>query len=97
MFCFAALAVAFVSSVLGPNGAFPGWILMLLLSSVNGCLFYGLFNSTYPFSFFLQMQVYSVATVAGLAAYTPVAFVTSCLPAGGFTSFGAWLVLHFFL
>ena len=78
-------------SVLGPHGAFPSWTVLVLLSTANGCIFYGFFNATYPLSFFLQVQVYSVFTAFGLCAYTPLAFLTQCVPGGGFNTFGAWL------
>ena len=79
-------------NVLGPRGAFPSWTVLVMLSAANSCVFYGLFNATYPFSFFLQVQVYSVFTAFSLCAYFVVALVTQCVPVvGGFTTFGAWL------
>lgn len=90
-YLFTAVVMSLSRGLLGPRGAFPSWVLLILLSSVNGCVFYGLFNATYPFSFFLQVQIYSVVTTFALCAYTPVAFATQCVPGGGFNTFGAWL------
>jgi hypothetical protein len=58
-YLFTAVVMSLSRGLLGPRGAFPSWVLLILLSSVNGCVFYGLFNATYPFSFFLQVQIYS--------------------------------------
>ena len=92
MYIFTAVVLSAVQAVMGPRGAFPSWTTLLLLSCVNGCVFYGLFNATYPFSFFLQDQVYSECTAASLCAYTLLACVTQLVPAlGGFNPFGAWL------
>ena len=78
-------------NVLGPHGAFPSWTVLVLLSTANGCVFYGFFNATYPFSFFLQVQVYSAFTALALWAYLLFAFATQCIPSCGFSNFGAWL------
>lgn len=93
VFIFTALLVSVARSVLGPQGAFPSWNFMMALSFFNGCIFYGLFNATYPFSFFLQIQVYSVFTIFGVCAYTAVAFLLQCVPAvgGEFNTFFGWL------
>lgn len=91
-YIFAALVVAVARSALGPHGAFPSWAALVLLTSSSGCVFFGLFNATYPFSFFLQVQVYSAFTQLALCAYFVIAFVTQRVPAvGGFNSLGAWL------
>ena len=78
-------------SILGPRGAFPSWCSLVLLSNITGCIFFGLFNATYPFSFFLQIQVYSAASALGLCAYVLLAFATQCVPGCGFNPLGAWL------
>jgi hypothetical protein len=94
VYIFNALAVSIARAVLGPRGAFPSWMFLILVSCINGCVFYGLFNATYPFSFFLQVQVYSVCAAFGLCAYAVVACASQCVPCvGGFTSFGAWVFL----
>jgi hypothetical protein len=64
VYIFTAIVVAAARAVLGPSGAFPAWSVLILLSSANGCAFYGLFNATYPFSFFLQIQVRTKLHVA---------------------------------
>ena len=92
LYIFTAVVMSVARSVLGPRGAFPSWTVLVALSCANGCVFYGLFNATYPFSFFLQVQVYSVFTAFSLCAYFVVALATSCVPmVGGFNTFGAWL------
>jgi hypothetical protein len=54
-----------------------------------------LFNATYPFSFFLQVQVYSVVTALSVAAYVPFAFISQWVPVpfigGGYNYLAAWL------
>jgi len=92
LYMFTSFSMMVVKAVLGPKGAFPSWIMLILTSSANGCVFYGLFNATYPFSFFLQVQVYSVCASFGLCAYAIVACATQTVPCvGGFTAFGGWL------
>ncbi len=91
VYIFTALMLSIVRSVLGPRSAFPSWLFLILASCANGCVFYGLFNATYPFSFFLQVQVYSVCAAFGLCAYAAVALASQCVPCvGGFNAFGAW-------
>ena len=94
VYIFTAIVVSAARAVLGPSGAFPAWSVLILLSSANGCVFYGLFNATYPFSFFLQIQVYSVFTAFSIVAYTIFAFALQVVPlfGGGFNTFGAWCV-----
>jgi hypothetical protein len=86
------LVVTLARGVLGPRGAFPSWASLIALSYSGGLVFYGLFNATYPFSFFLQIQVYSVFTAFGLCAYTVFAFVLQCVPVlGEFNPTIGWL------
>ena len=94
VYIFTAIVVAALRALLGPQGAFPAWTVLILLSAANGTVFYGLFNATYPFSFFLQIQVYSVFTGFSLVAYTLGAFVLQVVPffGGGFNTFAAWCV-----
>jgi hypothetical protein len=93
VYIFTAVMLNVARGLLGPRGAFPSWVGMIVASCANGCVFYGLFNATYPFSFFLQVQVYSVCAAFGLCAYALLACVTRCVPClGGFNPFAAWLV-----
>jgi hypothetical protein len=38
---FTSFSMMVVKAVLGPKGAFPSWIMLILTSSANGCVFYG--------------------------------------------------------
>jgi hypothetical protein len=91
VYIFTAVMLTIARGLLGPRGAFPSWLFLILASCANGCVYYGLFNATYPFSFFLQVQVYSVCSAFGLVAYAAVGCASQSVPCvGGFNAYGAW-------
>lgn len=81
-----------VRATCGAVAAFPTWISMMLTTNAFGCVFAGFFTATYPFSFFLQMQIYGACATVFLTGYTVLGMLTQCIPGvGGFNGVGAWV------